>query len=81
MIRPGIDFATRDSRVRASSLPGTSSPRDALPKARSMTGSAAAVVPLDDARDGTPNAEGETRTKKGKKDKKERQKRPMKHSL
>jgi len=83
VIRPGINFATRDSLDRASPPPGDVVPArtPSRKRARDDGGSAAAVVPLRDDAPGraAPNAEGETRTKKGKKDKKERQKRLMKH--
>ena len=73
VIRPGINFATRDSLDRASRFPGDVVPaRTPSRRARDDGGSAAAVVPLGTTL-GTraaPNAEGETRTKKGKKDKK-----------
>ena len=76
VIRPGINFATRDSLDRASPPPGDVVPArtPSRKRARDDGGSAAAVVPLRDDAPGraAPNAEGETRTKKGKKDKKDK---------
>ena len=67
MIRPGVNFAVRDSPDRASPPPGDVVPARLTSRKRVR----------DDG--DSEAAAGETRKKKGKKDKKERQKRLMKH--
>ena len=66
MIRPGVNFAVRDSPACASPPPGDVVPATTSRERVRADGDSAA-------------AEGETRQKKGKKDKRERQKRLMKH--
>ena len=67
VIRPGVNFAVRDSPDRASPPPGDVVPARLTSRKRVR----------DDG--DSEAAAGETRKKKGKKDKKERQKRLMKH--
>ena len=74
VIRPGVNYAVRDSRDRASPPPGDVVPATSPSRKRVRDdgdSAAAAVVP--------PSTEETTRKKKGKKDKKERQKRLMQH--
>ena len=74
VIRPGVNYAVRDSRDRASPPPGDVVPATSPSRKRVRDdgdSAAAAVVP--------PSTEGTARKKKGKKDKRERQKRLMQH--
>ena len=74
VIRPGVNYAVRDSRDRASPPPGDVVPATSPSRKRVRDdgdSAAAAVV--------SPSTEGTARKKKGKKDKRERQKRLMQH--